>query len=536
MRAVLCLVLATLVALSACGGGEDASNGSKRGGSITIAESANPDFLDPAAAYTLEAAVAHWLVYPGLLTYKHAEGSEGARLIPAAAAAMPDISDGGRTWRFRLRRGLTYSDGSPARASDFERAIQRALTLKWGGLSFFQPIVGVDQYLKAGRPGADIKGITADDASGEITIRLTEPEGSFGYVLAFPAAGLVPGRTPFRNLSRDPPPGMGAYRFEKVSPNRSYVLRRNARFRIPGIPKGNVDRIEVRIVKNQTRATEDVIDGRLDTMVSPPAPDLIGEVRRRYRDRYEERTGNSTYYFFFNVRKRPFDDARVRAAVSYALDREGLARVFGGLLDPDCNFLPPAMPGYHAIEPCERDLGRAKRLIAEAGARGAKVTVWGYDINEGTRLTTYYADLLNQLGLHATPRLVGATTYYQTIGNVKTNPDTGLAYWGQDFPHPADFFFLLSSEAIQSTNNQNPGLVSDHTVDATYDRLKREPAEPHADEWADLDRMVVGPERAYVAVIGHAKETTFVSERIDFEHCTVHHPVYHDDWSQLCLK
>ena len=47
---------------------------------------------------------------------------------------------------------------------------------------------------------------------------------------------------------------------------------------------------------------------------------------------------------------------------------------------------------------------------------------------------------------------------------------------------------------------------------------------------------MTGPEKAYILPYGHTKETTFVSERMDFENCTVFHPVYQDDWSQFCLK
>ena len=52
----------------------------------------------------------------------------------------------------------------------------------------------------------------------------------------------------------------------------------------------------------------------------------------------------------------------------------------------------------------------------------------------------------------------------------------------------------------------------------------------------ELDRYVTGPDAAYVLAYGHTAETTFVSERMDFENCTVFHPVYRDDWSQFCLK
>jgi len=92
VSAVLCAAL-----VGACGSGDSGPAGdAKMGGSITIAQIATPDSLDPALAYSLEAAQAHWLIYPGLVTYKHEEGAEGSKLIPAAAQKLPDVSTDGK--------------------------------------------------------------------------------------------------------------------------------------------------------------------------------------------------------------------------------------------------------------------------------------------------------------------------------------------------------------------------------------------------------------------------------------------------------
>ena len=536
----MCVAVA---ALGGCGGEATSSEGPRTGGALTIAQTSNPDFLDPAKGYTVEASAAHWLIYPGLVTYRHEEGEEGSKLIPAAAEALPKVSPDGRTYTFRLRKGLIYGDGTPARAADFERSIQRSLTLQWGGLSFFSGIVGVDEYVERAKPGADIPGITSDDRSGEITIELTEPDGRLMNILAFPAAGLVPADTPLEDLSRKPPPGLGAYNFGTIEPNRQYELVRNRNFALPGIPKGSADRITVKLVKSSQRQVQDVIRGRLDWILDEPPADLLPEIRSKYGDRFEENTANSTYYQFFNVETEPFDDPKVRAAVNHALDKRALVRIFGGLLEPDCNFLPPGMVGYERIDPCPYgdpeqppDVERARMLIREAGAEGAPVTVWGTDEERSVKVTEFYADVLNGIGLKAKPRIVGAETYYAAIGNVETEAQTGFFAWFQDFPHPANFFFLLSAESVQDTDSVNPGRVSDPEVNRRYEALKREPLEENADEWSALDRLVTSPEKALVAAYGHTKDTTFVSERMNFEDCTVYHPVYRDDWSQFCLK
>jgi peptide/nickel transport system substrate-binding protein len=224
------VVLGALVCLSAftaasCGGGA-ADGDARRGGSITIAQSAQPDALDPALSYVADAWEALWLVYTPLLTYKRVEGEEGTELIPGLAQDLPEISKDGRTYRLKLRKGIRYSDGRPVRASHFEHTIKRVLALESGGSSFYLGIQGAQRYVEEGKPEADILGIESNDDTGEITIRLTAPDGTFSNVLAMNFSGLVPPDTPFKNMTRDPPAGVGPYKLTKSEPNREFVLER----------------------------------------------------------------------------------------------------------------------------------------------------------------------------------------------------------------------------------------------------------------------------------------------------------------------
>jgi peptide/nickel transport system substrate-binding protein len=223
------------LALAGCGDEE------REGGSITIAETAQPDSLDPALSYTVNGWEPLWLVYTPLLTYRRAEGKEGTELVPGLAEELPRTSGDGTTYRLRLREGLSYSNGARVKASDFEHTIKRVLRLESPGSSFFLGIEGAQEYAEQGEPEADISGIDADDSTGAITIELSAPDANFPYALATIFAGLVPSTTPFRNLTDSPPPGVGPYVIARSSPNRAFVLRRNPEFRLPGIPPGRVD-------------------------------------------------------------------------------------------------------------------------------------------------------------------------------------------------------------------------------------------------------------------------------------------------------
>ena len=160
------VVLAGLLAifLAACGDDDDGSSSGgesgalAEGGEVTISQTSQPDYLDPALTYTVNGIEPLWLVYTPLLTYAHEEGQAGAELIPGLAEDLPEVSEDGLTYELTLRDGLKYSDGTPAVASDFEHTIKRVLNLESGGSAFYQTIEGATEYSRRATPRATSPG------------------------------------------------------------------------------------------------------------------------------------------------------------------------------------------------------------------------------------------------------------------------------------------------------------------------------------------------------------------------------------------
>jgi peptide/nickel transport system substrate-binding protein len=549
ITAAIAALSATAVLAAGCGGDDKTESGdsggapavAKTGGALTGAYTAFPDYLDPALSYTAEGWTTMWPVYTGLLTFKHSEGAEGATLVPGLAEEMPEISEDGLTYTLKLRTGLKYSDGSEVKANDFEHTIKRVLNLESGGSAFYQSIDGATEYLEAGKATGDISGITADDATGEITIKLAEKDGQFQNYLAMNFGGLVKGDTAFENLTGKPPIGVGPYKFGEVKANRSVVLERNPNFEaLPEVPAGLADTLTIDVVKNERRQAQDVIANKVDFLLDPPTPDQIRELKAKAGDRYKEEVTNSVYYFFLNSREAPFNDEKVRQAVGHAVDERALARIFGGLLAPTCNFLPPGMIGYEKVDPCPwgepgtADLEKAKALITEAGAEGKEVTVWGNSEDPSTPAVEYLADTLNKIGLKAKPRIIDPTVYFQTVGNEKTKAQAGFANWFQDFPSPANFMFLVDGASIQPTNNQNFGNVDDKEINELIAAAKQNPdIEAVKGDWAKADKLLI--DRALVIPYGNAKLTKITSDRVAFD-AFLFHPVYNHDLTTIGLK
>jgi peptide/nickel transport system substrate-binding protein len=227
---------------------------------------------------------------------------------------------------------------------------------------------------------------------------------------------------------------------------------------------------------------------------------------------------------------------KVRQAVNYAIDRDALVRLYGGLAQPTENVLPPTYPQYKKLSMYPHNLAKAKQLIKDAGAAGAAVTVWGNDRETSKKPVEYLADVLNQAGLKATVKIVNASVYWTTIGNQATKAQIGFADWFQDYPHPLDWFdVLLNGDRITQTHNNNYSDANVPAINAKINELKKQPkldASVNA-QWAQVDKMV--DENALWAAYANRNFTDFFSAQIDTS-CYINHVLYQFDFSRICKK
>jgi peptide/nickel transport system substrate-binding protein len=543
-------IVALVAGATACGGGGNGGSGGSGdggggagGGDINVTLSSFPDYVDPQLSYTVEGWEILWNVYTPLLTYKHEAGEAGTEVVPGLAEAMPDISPDGKTYKLKLRPNMKYSDGTPIKASDFTYAIQRLFKADSGGSVFFNVIDGATDY--ADGKADTIRGITANDQTGDITINLTGANGTFENVLALMFAAPVPPSTPLdSDATNNPPPSSGPFMISSVSAPRTMTLERNPSFQTvkdagaTEVKDAGVDKITITENKNNSAQVTDVEQNKVDFMVDPPASDRLAEVKSRYSDRFRLEESINTYYFFMNMQKAPFNDLKVRQAINYAVDPEALNRIFGGRLHPTQQILPPGMPGYQEFKLYPGpDMNRAKQLIAEANPADRDITVWTDDEPDRKRIGEYYHDLLTQLGFNATLKVIAGDVYWATIGNQSTpDVDTGFADWFQDFPHPDDFFRpLLNGASILPTNGNNYSRAAIPANDAKQNELQAKLlTDPGVKEqYAALDRAYM--EQAVWAPYGNEQMATFVSERMDFDKA-YHHLLFNQDYSALRLK
>jgi peptide/nickel transport system substrate-binding protein len=531
------IVLSICAALAGCG----SSTSSEQGGTLTGTYTAFPEYLDPALNFTLEGATALQNVYLPLLTYAHADGAAGTKLIPALARSLPRIDQGGKRYTLYLRSGLEYSDGTPVRASDFRFTVERLFRVNSVGSTFYTDIVGAEAFAETKKGG--ISGIVTDDESGKIEIRLTEPSGFFSYLLGLTYVALLPPSTPNEDQTADPPPATGPYMITKVKPGRSWEYARNPAWEeangeaMPELPGGHVEAIKFRVQANPSAQVNEVEQGKVDWMKDPPPPDRLAEVKRRFEGtQFRNIPTISVFYFWMNTQQPPFDDVKVRRAVNYAIDPAALERIYAGTLQATQQVLPPQMPGHREFELYPHDMKKAKELMVEADPADRQITIWTDNIPPHNEAGEYFEQVLKKLGFDVTLKIVDASTYFTLIGNTKTpGLDAGWGNWLLDYPHPNDYFQpQLTGESIAPIGNTNWAMFDDPAVNRKTAELAVQQLGPKQErEYAALDREVM--KQAPWAPFGTFTLGTFVSDEIDLDKVIVS-PIFGQDLTSFEFK
>jgi YVTN family beta-propeller protein len=189
------------------------------------------------------------LTNDGLTAFKRVGGPEGGRIVPDLAVSIPEPTDSGKTYTFRLRTGIRYSTGELVRAADVRRALERAFELKSYGTYLYTSIVGTSACSRRPKDCDLSKGIAADDRAGTVTFHLSEPDPDLPAKLALPFAFPVPRSAPSKDAGRHPLPATGPYRIAAFVPGKEVRLVRNPRFREwarAAQPAGYPDEIVIR--------------------------------------------------------------------------------------------------------------------------------------------------------------------------------------------------------------------------------------------------------------------------------------------------
>ena len=534
-----------------------AVQGSHRGGTLAVVSPASdlPNSTDPSYVEGFDLGLA-LLTNDALVAYKAVGGPDGLTLVPDLATTIPKSPDGGRTWTFQLRAGVTYSNGQPVRPSDvlgsFERAAIAGNAIGAGGgagLNGNTDIVGTSAC--GAKPPCDLsRGITFDDQAGTVTFHLAAVDPGFPSTIT--TGFIVPAGTPLTE-SASALPATGPYMVDRYEAGREAHLVRNPDFHEwskDAQPDGYPDAIDW-TVSSLADPTSLVEQGRADVdLGSSPSAERLAQLLTREPAQLHVGPSQETWFEDMNVDIPPFNNLLVREAINYAVDRQAIVDAWGGSLTAriTCQVIPPEFTGYapycpYTVDPNANgrwlgpDLEKARALIEQAGVKGERVTVWGLaDGGQHAAVARYFAALLNQLGFKATTRLLDFLSFTTQASDPRNKVQMAGFYSISQTRSGSDmivgFFTCPDFPGVPYVGS--PGYFCSRPIDAKVTKAEAlETTDPVAASalWAQIDRAIVDGAPAVMAF--NPTDVTFVSQRVgNFEH----HPLYQILLDQLWVQ
>ena len=335
------LVFAALLMLAtACGGGSDdtattgaSPSGPQKGGTLVITYASEPTSLDPAVAWDVFIWQIEQTIFDNLYRYKMKTGIEGTELEPSLAEAMPEITNGGKTYLIHLKKGVKFAPpvDREVTAEDFKYSFERMMRLPMApGTSFYTGIVGAADF-QAGKADT-VAGYKVVDPS-TIQIELTQPDASFLYILSMQFTDVVAKewveKWGEKKISRHPL-GSGPFTLESWTTGREIVLKRNPNYRAP--EEVWLDAIEYQLAVQQSTAFLKIQRGEVDVlgMGIPPADMARVKADPKLKDSVYSEPIIGLSCLAMDVNTKPFDNVKVRQAISWAVNRDKLIKVLGG--------------------------------------------------------------------------------------------------------------------------------------------------------------------------------------------------------------
>jgi peptide/nickel transport system substrate-binding protein len=444
-RRMFALVMASIITaslLGGCGGSTEAGAGAKKAASfvLTYAQGADPRGLDPAYVDDGESAKVMVNVYEGLVKYK----ADSTEIEPCLATEWK-VSDDGKEYTFKLRQGVKFHDGTPFNADAVKFSIDRQLP----------PNATDDMPYASFTFGPVDKVEKVDDYT--VKILLKEPYTPFLANLAMClAAPIVSPDAVKKNGGKlmETPVGTGPFKFVKWDKSQAITLERNNDY---WGTKAKADKVVFRFIKENSVRASELIAGSAD-IIDGVDPNDVQKLKDSKMEIFNGK-GMNINYMAFNCSRAPFNDPKVRQAVSMLINKDELVKyLYQGYATSANSPLPSFIPGYSKdVKPVDYNIEKAKELLKEAGKENLEIKMITYSnprpynpVN-GQKLAEAVQNYLGKAGIKATIDVYEWTEYKKKVA--QGEGDIMFYGWIGDNGDADNFMSLFDSNEIKSTLN-----------------------------------------------------------------------------------
>ena len=493
-------VSAAALGLAACGGSKSGSTatsgstaGSTAGGTntagFTVQYGSNPETLDPALNSAIDASNTIITIFEPLLLIN--ENNE----VVGGQAESWETSEDGLTWTFTMRDGLKWSDGTDLNAKDFEYSFKRMVDPNTAA-PYAETCLGmIDGFEEAAgfpdadgnptaEPNPDALNVKASDDGKTLTIVLSYPCSYFDKMAAFAAMSPVQQATVEANgdawcTSPDTFVSNGPYMITDWTPSERIVLSKNPNY-VGGWDNSKIvsDTITLLLLEDSSASFAAYNSGEAVLIKDVPTDEIPSLTKAEDGGDFYVDTILGTYYVSLNLQRDAFKDAKVRKALSLAIDRDYVANtimqgtyttadsiVGPGIVDESGYFHDNGNAPYISAD-YEANLAESKKLLEEAGyPNGEGYPTIEYSTNDAgyhVPLAEYLQQAWGDLGITLTINKMEWSSF--TPARRAGEYDVARNGWVMDYNDPSNMLDLFCT-----SNGNNDGKYANPDFDAAID-------------------------------------------------------------------
>ena len=493
---------AAALGLAACGGSKSgstatsgtassagSSTGSVSTAGFTVQYGSNPETLDPALNSAVDGGNTIITVFETLLII-----NENNEAVPGQAESWTTSEDG-LTWTFTMRDGLKWSDGTDLKAKDFEYSFKRMADPDTAA-PYAETCLGmIDGFEEAAgfpdadgnptvEPNLDALNVKASDDGKTLTIVLAYPCSYFDKIVAFAAMSPVQKATVEANgdawcTSPDTYVCNGPFMITEWTPSERIVLTKNPNY-VGGWDSSKIvsESITLLLLEDSSASFAAYNSGEAQLIKDVPTDEIPSLTKAEDGGDFYVDTILGTYYVSLNLKRDAFKDAKVRRALSLAIDRDYVANtimqgtystadsiVGPGIVDENGYFHDNGNAPYISAD-YEANLAEAKKLLADAGyPNGEGYPTLEYSTNDAgyhVPLAEYLQQAWSDLGITLTISKMEWSSF--TAARRAGEYDVARNGWVMDYNDPSNMLDLFCSG-----NGNNDGKYSNPEFDAAIE-------------------------------------------------------------------
>ncbi|OEU85479.1 ABC transporter [Streptomyces abyssalis] len=431
--------------------------GAKKGGDLTVYQRDSYAHLDPAQMYVSDEGTMSTLIHRRLTSYKR-DSAGKYTVVGDLATDSGQASKDQRTWKYTLKDGIKWEDGSPITSKDIRHTFERQ----------FAPFISegpvfIQQWM-AGKSGTGYRKLlpdgpykgdhlpdkvleTPDDKT--VIFHFKDPQPDLPYALGMAGYAAVQEKGDTKEKYDKKPVSSGPYKIASFKSGKSMKLVRNEEWDAKTDPVRHAypDAHNIQFGVSYEASTKRLVSDSAENQTAVSYTNQVDassmqSVRSDPKVKDRSLSGYQPYVGKISLNMDRLKDKKVREAIAHALPAQSLVQAFGGSGGGELagNYLSPTVAGhtesdpYGKVENPQGDVKKAKRILKEAGKTGQKLTFAFQNSPEWQDYSIAAKDNLTKAGFDVQLKDIVADTYYDQIGKVKNKYDMYHSSWGADWP------------------------------------------------------------------------------------------------------